>query len=324
MEKVIWKIIIFLGLVVTPSFVFAGVVDVSLSPQAPEPQETVRATLIGPLVDFDKSKIYWYINEKVQVSGIGEKTFSFIVGEVEEKTTLDIIIITEQGRRFDLQKIIVPTSIDLLWEAQTYTPPFYRGKALPTEGSPIKVVAIPNTKDQKTKYTYSWGVNKLFPLVDSSGYNRTSFILSGAKEKYSQKVVVSVSSFDGSKNTKKIIKITSVEPAVILYEKSIKNILNSPFLGQALSGAKEVNSKGLVIRAEPYFFSKTDLENNKLEYIWKINQSSIKNLKKQQREINFVPPTKESAGQQQSSIQVTIKNTATYAQQRSAGLSLKY
>ncbi|MBU0723220.1 hypothetical protein KKH46_03375 [Patescibacteria group bacterium] len=324
MEKVIWKIIIFLGLVVTPSFVFAGVVDVSLSPQAPEPQETVRATLIGPLVDFDKSKIYWYINEKVQVSGIGEKTFSFIVGEVEEKTTLDIIIITEQGRRFDLQKIIVPTSIDLLWEAQTYTPPFYRGKALPTEGSPIKVVAIPNTKDQKTKYTYSWGVNKLFPLVDSSGYNRTSFILSGAKEKYSQKVVVSVSSFDGSKNTKKIIKITSVEPAVVLYEKSIKNILNSPFLGQALSGAKEVNSKGLVIRAEPYFFSKTDLENNKLEYIWKINQSSIKNLKKQQREINFVPPTKESAGQQQSSIQVTIKNTATYAQQRSAGLSLKY
>lgn len=324
MEKVIWKIIIFLGLVVTPSFVFAGVVDISLSPQAPEPQETVRATLTGPLVDFDKSEIYWYINEKVQVSGIGEKTFSFIVGEVEEKTTLDIIIITEQGRRFDLQKIIVPTSIDLLWEAQTYTPPFYRGKALPTEGSPIKVVAIPNTKDQKTKYTYSWGVNKLFPLVDYSGYNRTSFILSGTKEKYSQKVVVSASSFDGSKNTKKIIKITSVEPAVVLYEKSIKNILNSPFLGQALSGAKEVNSKGLVIRAEPYFFSKTDLENNKLEYIWKINQSSIKNLKKQQREINFVPPTKESAGQQQSSIQVTIKNTAVYAQQRSAGLSLKY
>jgi len=322
MDKLVWKIIIFLGLAAIPFFVSAGTIEVSLNPQTPEPLEKVNVTLQGPLIDFDRSKIYWYVNNELHEYGIGKKTFSFNVGNVDEKTVLDVIITTEQGKRFDAQKIIIPSSIDLLWEAQTYTPPFYKGKALPTEKSPIKIVAILNTKDTDVKYTYSWGINNIFPLINYSGYNRKSFIMSGPEEGYSQKAVVSILSFDGSKKANKTIEIKSIKPKIVFYENCI---FNSLCLNKALSNIQEINrdSNGLIIRAEPYFFSKTDVENNKLEYIWKINNQTLTSVGIQQRDINFTTP-KEWAEQRKSLIQIDIKNTSIYAQNTNMQLWLKY
>jgi len=320
MYKTIWQTIICLGLVI-PFFSFAGVVDISLSPQNPEPLERVGAILNGPLIDFDKSEIYWYINEELQSYGIGEKSFSFTAGEAEEKTILDVVVVTNEGKRFDLQKTITPTSVDLLWEAQTYTPPFYRGKALPTEGSSVKIVAMPNTKDVSVKYIYTWGVDDIFPLTDHSGYNRTSFVMNGLETGYSRKVKVSIASFDGSKNAEKQIKVSSVDPKPILY----KNNLSAGLFGrQAVYGAQRMVDDRLLLRVEPYFFSNTDFQDNKLEYIWLINQQYIDENKTQDREMEFGKPKDYEKGKQQAQIRIYIKNKNVYKQQKGFDLLLNY
>lgn len=320
MYKTIWQTIICLGLVI-PFFSFAGVVDISLSPQNPEPLERVGAILNGPLIDFDKSEIYWYINEELQSYGIGEKSFSFTAGEAEEKTILDVVVVTNEGKRFDLQKTITPTSVDLLWEAQTYTPPFYRGKALPTEGSSVKIVAMPNTQDINVKYIYTWGVDGNFPLVDHSGYNRTSFVTSGLETGYSRKVKVSIASFDGSKNAKKQLKISSVDPEPILYE---NNILKGSFWRQALYDIKEISGDSLSLKVEPYFFSKTDFQDSNLEYIWLINQQNINEDNTQDREMIITKPKDYEKGKQQAQLRIYVKNKNVYTQQMGTNLLVNY
>ena len=135
MYKIILKTIIFLGLMF-PATTFAGVVDVTLSPDIPGPNQTISAGLSGVLVDLDQSDMYWYLDDEIQKHGLGEKSFSFTSGDVDERTVLDVIIMIPDGRRIDLQKIIAPMEVDLLWEADTYTPPFYRGKASAVPSDP--------------------------------------------------------------------------------------------------------------------------------------------------------------------------------------------
>jgi len=203
MYKIISKTILLLGLIF-PAVSFAGVVDINLSPEIPEPNQTISAELSGTLVDLDSSDIYWYLDKEIQKHGIGEKSFSFTAGDVDEKKDLEAIVIIPDGRRIDLQRTIEPTNIDLLWEANTYTPPFYRGKALPTYKSSIKVLALPSGKNINTKFIYNWSIDSLNNIAGSSGYNQKTFTTFGSYAGYSRKINVSMTSFDKFIKAKKL------------------------------------------------------------------------------------------------------------------------
>jgi len=61
-----------------------------------------------------------------------------------EQINRSISIILDSTHRIDKEIVIEPAQLDILWEStDSYVPPFYEGKALPSIESTIKVVALP-------------------------------------------------------------------------------------------------------------------------------------------------------------------------------------
>lgn len=67
-------------------------------------------------------------------------------------------------------------SVDLLWQASTYTPPFYEGKALWSNQSTITFTAIPQGFTNPSSLIYRWSKDDAI-LGNSSGVNKRSLTI---------------------------------------------------------------------------------------------------------------------------------------------------
>ena len=112
---------------------------------------------------------------------------------------------------------IRPAEMALLWEAtDSYVPPFYKGKALPTADTFIKVVAMPEIKTangivKHSNLVYSW--EKDFTNVQSSsGYGKQSFVYKNDYLDNSNNVGVIASSTDQKYTSQGRINVTPVVP----------------------------------------------------------------------------------------------------------------
>ncbi len=141
--------------------------DVSIStvPENPAPNQNVTITLSSYVDDLDSVLITWTVNGKNSSSGIGDKSFSLIAPALGQKTTVIATISLSDG---DLNETIpiTPAIMTMLWQANdSYVPPFYEGKALPSPDSEIKVVAMPEIKNgssfvNPTNMTYDWQLDE--------------------------------------------------------------------------------------------------------------------------------------------------------------------
>jgi len=140
-------------------------VAITVSPEIPGPNENVTITLSSFSVNLNDTKITWSVGGSSVSSGQGKTTFSFTSGPVGTRTTIDIaIIFSDINVRVEKRIIIEPSDLDLLWEApESYTPPFYKGKALPSQEGIIQVAAMPARKNtsigSQKNLSYTWKRN---------------------------------------------------------------------------------------------------------------------------------------------------------------------
>ncbi len=168
---------------VLPFRIFAvspSVIEVKLTPENPSPNENTRITLSSYLSNLDNVLISWFVNGKKVSSGIGEKSLSVNAPAALSETTVRALVALPDGE-IEKKVLIRPSVMVLLWQAlDSYVPPFYRGKALPSIGSEIKVVAMPEIKN-KTRtvnprnMTYAWK-NNYTNDAEGSGYGKNFFV----------------------------------------------------------------------------------------------------------------------------------------------------
>lgn len=164
-------------------------------------------------------------------------------------------------------------SVDLLWVANTYTPPFYKGKALPGSNSTVKIVAMPNVfnsngvKIKSSSLVYEWRFADRF-FQQNSGLAKDTFLMEGPRTNSSKFMRVEVSSFAEESKVAGTVSITTKAPEIIFYE-------NHPLLGirsdKALSEEFNLEETEVVIRGEPFFFSVDDI----IDYQWFINNRKV-------------------------------------------------
>ena len=240
--------------------------DVEFSPEHPGPNARVSAQVISYTFDVNRSTIAWIINGKVAASG---KSFSFTTGELGSRINLTVSIITADKHTLSKSFSFQSAGIDLLWETPGYVPAPYRGKILPVSQSLIKVIAIPQgIQTSASRLIYEWRRNnKNIPA--SSGLGKSVFTFYGA-ETGEESIEVRVSTSDESVVAANSILIKINESKILFYE----NIpLEGPQYQKELGGNFTLNKKELIIRAEPYFFSKRALQ--KFSYEWQINNRQI-------------------------------------------------
>src|SRR3989344_8042891 len=169
-------LILVLGTASTVSAISPSAINVSIAPQNPAPNENVTITLSSFAANLDIVTISWIVNGKTALSGIGIKSFSTTVGGVGTEVRVAAKIMLPDGQ-IDKNIILRPSVLALLWQANdSYVPPFYKGKALPSSGTEIKVVAMPEirvgatTANPKT-LSYDWKKNYSNSPADS-GYGK--------------------------------------------------------------------------------------------------------------------------------------------------------
>src|SRR3989304_7885141 len=116
---------------------------VDITPPNPAPYENTTITLKSYVYNLDSVMISWSLNSKTAASGVGKKSFSATAPAAGGDTSIVATISLPDGT-IESKITLKPSVMVLLWQANdSYVPPFYRGKALPTPDSEVKIVAIP-------------------------------------------------------------------------------------------------------------------------------------------------------------------------------------
>ncbi len=251
--------------------------NVRITPGEPRAREEVTATLTSTSVNLATARVLWTINGARAMEGAGLTQFTFRVGALGSVSRVGVFVTTPLGETIERTFEIRPAEVDLLYEAITYTPPFYAGKALPTSKSKIKMLAVPHFISENGKriseetLIYTWQQDRRI-LGSLSGTGKNTILIETPRPLQETHIVVSVSSGDGIRNARSEIVISAKNPEVILYEKH-------PTLGvrygSALTPEITLTEEEITVRAEPYFFSAEDVASGNLRFAWSLNESLI-------------------------------------------------
>lgn len=262
-------------------YAYEPYISLSISPAYPRPGETFTASLLSYTVDLNRATITWYINDIPSGGAQGMTNLSVPVETAGETISVRATIAIDNAV-YEKTFSVVPGSIDLLWEApQTYTPPFYRGKALPASGALIKVVAVPHILTEGThidadNLIYSWSRNSFKRDVRSqSGYGRSMLTMKKDILLPNETIAVEVLSQSGVYGASAAITIPEAPPTIIMYQNHpLYGVQYQTSLGAIIEKNSE-ESESVEFAAEPYFFSLTNNTLSSLTFQWSVNGNTV-------------------------------------------------
>jgi len=250
--------------------------DVNVSPVSPKPGDDVTITAETYGMDLNSTDIQWLVNGKVMLRGNGAKKFVFNVGKSGVSRVL-LNIYPQNQPQISREFVFNPSNVDLLWQAETYTPPFYKGKALFSNESAVTMVAIPNFVNGNSRVSdsnavYKWSVDREVQ-GDNSGYGKNSF--SYTSDILSQDSTIDVEAYpSGDENRKGVgsVNLSTKNAFVLFYE---DNPTNGIMFNYSLTDQINLGSRNEAkVSIFPYNFS-TANKSSGLEYTWYINSQLV-------------------------------------------------
>lgn len=251
-------------------------ISLKVSPQVPEPGKPVVLTVNAYGTDISKAKITWKTDGKV-VLGPGVATsLTLTMGTIGDAVTVEVIVEPFNGPAVNKKVTLIPGEVDLIWEAEGYNPPFYKGKIFYGPEKNVKVVAIPNIYDTSGKK-----VNPLNLDFKWSKNNEIEGSVSGAGKNYwpfkgwillkSIEVGVTVGS-EGKVRGQSSFNLPSFFPEVRMYENSgIYGIL----FNRSLLGTSELKDTEQTVEVYPFSFGIQNRTDPAFRVTWQMNRKNI-------------------------------------------------
>lgn len=296
--------------------------EMTMVPENPEPGQSVKITLKSFSFDIDRATITWFINGQEKITGVGIKEYSTVAGKNGEKTTVKASILPLDKSRTEIEAFFIASSVDLIYESLSYTPPFYKGRAMNPNQGAVVVVAMPNLvnnagqKISTENIVYSWKKDgKVQASV--SGIGKNTFTFSGTVPIRDTTIGITVSTIDNTIFSTKEITISNYPPQIIFYE-------NSPVYGIMMNKAVKNTVKMLTdefsVLATPYFFSSGYATTPDLDYVWSLNNKTVGN----QEIKNAFTVRQEKAGAGTANIDLKINNNVRIFQFTTNGYTINF
>lgn len=285
-----------------------GAIVVQVSPANPRPNQIVSLHAESYRIDLDRaSDIVWLHNGRIIARGAGVRDAQFIIGPLGSQSIIDITINALGGVVFSKRLILRPTEVDIIWEANTFTPPFYTGKALPSSDARITITAMSHFVNsvgrtlKSNELIYKWKRDGK-TLGSLSGRGKDNIVVTGPKLLHTTIISVNVSSIDSVLSGKRSTVISSVKPKIVFYE-------NDPVVGIKYENAVHKNftlvNEEVTITAHPYFFSLKDRIGSDIKYEWRVNNLRVEGLSGDESSITL----RQVSGQEGSAtVGLSIKN----------------
>lgn len=249
-------------------------VDFVLVPPYPKPNQAVYIKAQSFNTNLNKAEFAWTLNGKPIAEGLGLKEIRVVTGDPGTPTEVGVIIKTSDIGIISDTVFMRPTEVNLVWESDTYTHPFYKGKALHSYNGSFKVTALPEFFDGNNKridskeLVYTWKKNGDVQN-DASGYGKDSFTSSQTSYlREGEEISVEVSSSREDLTASNSVTITPSVPKIVFYEKSP---LYGELYGEALDRNFKLENEEITLIASPMFFSVPRAENQNLTLSWSIN-----------------------------------------------------
>jgi len=250
--------------------------SVELSPASPGPFETVSARAVTHSFETLQGVFTWYQDGKLVATGKGKNAYSFRTKGIGSKTTLRVHAASPLGDQLDTTRIVYIGDVALIWSADTYTPPGYRGKALITQGADVTVAAqtyfiINGSRLAVKDIIYDWWLDdeKLF---DSSGYGKNILVVGmHGSPNTPHTVRVRVSDTGGRITQEKNLELVAQTAPMLFYE---LDPLRGPVFQRAIIKEFDLASGNEAqILAVPLFTKKTLIP--QFTATWKIDGKDI-------------------------------------------------
>jgi hypothetical protein len=309
------NILIISALVLTPLFGFTQFgeeLDIIVSPSSPGANENISLTVISSAPGLNNSSITWSKNGIKEKSGIGQVEYVTQVGNLGKSTVVTVSITKSSGAFLQKTIDIRPANVSLIWEADSYTPPFYKGKGLASHQSNVRVIAIPELlnssgiKFSSENLNYEWSFNGKIDR-NKSGLGKDVYEFKGSLISRPKTVGVLVSTSGGSITARNGVSISFVDPEILIYKEN-------PLTGIKSSASLEkgfVSGNESTFIAEPYFFPEKLFTENSLIYKWVVDGVELTNSEKRRR-VTF---SGDVSGE--SSVSVKISNSSSLLQRAS-------
>lgn len=272
-----WGLLVLLiPLTVHAQFSLTGLerpLDVSMVPQYPAAGEEVRLSVSSYGIDLDRSTIIWFSNGRE----IARNTTETTVTAGNLGSTADITVVAEQpdGLIGSGSARIRPTEVDLIWNSDSYAPPYFEGRRLAGSGARIHAEALARfvgpggTSVASENIVYTWYRSG---TRIAGGRGMASIELAGPALFTTIELSVVAQSVDGAYIGRAAVRISGVDPSIELYE-------NHPLFGvlyhRALTGTVITGEKEQSITAVPYFAHVSTPEDPSLIYEWAVADYDI-------------------------------------------------
>ncbi len=300
-------------------FALSNELGVEVIPNYPRPNEPVFINLTLYTDDLNSADITWYKDGKAVLSGKGKVNYSFVAGAVGQETKIEIEIKLLSGASFSKSFTLNPASIDLVWEANSYAPPFYKGKALHPRQGGLKIVAMSEfvksgrrISPQNLIYEWSNGVDV---YQNQNGYGKNVLILNGSILGQTDKIEVLVTDPVNNLVAESFINISPTDPEIVFYQ---NDSYYGPIFDSAIANSFNLKTDEVQIFAAPFYFTKE--REGLLKYEWRLNGVPVSNLFGSRTAI-FRKPEDQSG---RSVISLRMENANRILQQADSSLEMQF
>lgn len=241
-------------------------------PTTPPPNSDITVTLNAFSVNTNGATIQWFVDGIENTEARNARSIEVQSQSLGENTRVEAVITPTDSPRFSVPLTISPAVIDVIIEADTHIPTFYKGRALPSPNAPLRIIAIPHdgSGSPATAYSYKWELN-----------NKT---LRGGTIKGDPSLEIEMPTF---KNTslkltvynsgglivgKRFILLNSEEPELLFYEENPLRGIRT----KAITDSLVLTGEEVTVRAEPYFVDKalSGVDNN---FEWRVDGVLVQN-----------------------------------------------
>ncbi len=243
-------------------------VSLTTDPSSPSPRSQYTVTASTPTFDKDLADFAWTVDGKrrPELSGVGANSITLTAGAVGSVSKINVSVSRPTGDGGSSSLTVIPSELSLPWIAKTSVPAWYRGKALPTPGAIVSIIAVPRiviggSALNPDTLIYRWRIDSDKESLVGSGKRVFTFTAS-TLPRTTHQIDVSVEDIDGRihKDARALITTDAV-PRVVLYA-------SSPLGGaEARSTGNTTGKPGLFdVVAEPFFFPLASVAS--LTYDW--------------------------------------------------------
>lgn len=240
------------------------------TPSAPGPHTPVHLSLESTVT---KSAVAtWTVNGRAVSTNEDTGGIDIQTGALGEKTTITASVDGDNGAQ-TVTLTLVPTAVDLLLDATSYVPPFFKGRPLASPGTTLRAQALPHfgntTPVSNDRIMFTW---RQGGAVVASGVGKSSVSLAAPPLFGSDTISVEAQSVDGAYAGEASVQLPGIDPNATLY-------VNNPLTGieyyDAIQNGAKVPDIETTLIAVPYFTEAQSPNDAQFIYDWKVNGEAV-------------------------------------------------